>query len=274
MRREGKTEHHTPGVPELYAVPHCLLLGGVCCSGELSMTLWYQNPCRNPSRHRSLGAALSSADSTRAGSWLPWAWCNLRRNPFGELTRQERVELAVVDVDSIAGRLGNARSAVQLIGECGRGKTTRMLVLEQAIANATYVYLPEDQPCPAIPEGNPLLIDEAQRLPRRVRGRVFASGLPLVLATHRDLFRSLQRAGYQVHTELIGLANDASMICEFLNRRIKASRLERGPVPRLSHSDASVLAERFGTDLRGIEGYLYERVQTQVYSHGEMRFVD
>jgi hypothetical protein len=149
-----------------------------------------------------------------------------------------------------------------------------MLVLQQAIASATYVYLPEDQPCPAIPEGNPLLIDEAQRLPRRVRGRVFASGLPLVLATHRDLFRPLRRAGYQVHTELIGRANDESLIYEFLNRRIEASRLERGPVPRLPLRDASVLADRFGSDFRGIEGYLYERVQTQVYSHGEMRFVD
>ncbi len=208
------------------------------------------------------------------GHWQPWAWCNLRRNPFGELTAEERVELAVVDVDAIASRIETRYSAVQLIGESGRGKTTRMLVLCREFADSCYVYLPEDGRCPVIPEGNPLLIDEAQRLPRAVRRQVFASGLPLVLATHRDLSRPLSRAGYRVHSERIGQQNDAPLICELLNRRIEASRLNNGSVPRLSMDDACALADSFGSDLRGIEGYLYERVQTQVFSHGEMRFVD
>ena len=31
--------------------------------------------------------------------WLPWARFNLHRNPFGELSSEERSELAVVEVD-------------------------------------------------------------------------------------------------------------------------------------------------------------------------------
>ena len=206
--------------------------------------------------------------------WLPFASCNLRRNPFGELTRAERVELAVVDVDSISTLLTGPRSAVQLVGDCGRGKTTRMLALAGKFSDASYVYLPEDGPCPAIPEGNPLLIDEAQRLPRKLRRRIFATGLPLVLATHVDINRQLRRFGYAVHTESIGDGNTPELLCQLLNRRIEASRLKLGPVPIVSLDDARQLVRQFGSDIRSIEHYLYERVQNQVAQHGEMRFVD
>lgn len=111
----------------------------------------------------------SASSSARVGHWLPWASCNLRRNPFGELTREERAEVAEVDVDRIAGRVAKPHTAVQLIGDCGRGKTTRMLALMNRFPDASYVYLPENGPCPAIADGNPLLIDEAQRLPRTAR---------------------------------------------------------------------------------------------------------
>jgi hypothetical protein len=206
--------------------------------------------------------------------WLPWASCNLRRNPFGELTREERVEVAVVDVDAIAAHVTERRSAVQFVGDCGRGKTTRMLALLSKFPDASYVYLPEDGPCPAIPEGNPLLIDEAQRLPGKAVGQVFASGLPLVLATHVDMSRHLRRFDYGVHTERIGEGNTPELIRQLLNRRIEASRLREGPLPILSLGDARRLVQRFGSDVRRMEHYLYERVQTQVVHHGEMRFVD
>ena len=221
------------------------------------------------------GTDAESAKKPLQHDWLPWAWCNLRRNPFGELLREERVQLAVVDVADIASDVQRARTAVQLIGDCGRGKTTRMLVLAAAMADSAYVYLPKDEPCPAIPVGNPLLIDEAQRLPRSVRRRVFAAGLPLVLATHRDLSRSLMRAGYQVQTRQIGQTNDAALLHQVLNKRIQASRLDpRGDVPVITARDAATLVDRFGSNIRAIESYLYEFVQTQVFRDGEMRFID
>ncbi len=221
---------------------------------------------------------------------MPWAWCNLSRNPFGELTRQERAEVAVVDVSGIAALVQNDFSAVQLIGQCGRGKTTRMLALHHGLPDSTYAYLPQDGPCPSIASGRPVLIDEAQRLPRRIRGAVFQSGLPLVLATHRDLSRPLRRSGYSVTTYEIGAGNNAAHLCELLNRRIQASCLDaRSPVPQVSLDDATKLVQRFGSDVRAIEGYLYDMVQSQTFCgqdshskdfssqdqyHGEMRFND
>ncbi|NND97911.1 MAG: hypothetical protein HKN47_11345 [Pirellulaceae bacterium] len=223
----------------------------------------------------------------RAVDWMPWHWCNLARNPFGELTREERIDVAVVDVDEIAGRVVSDHTAVQLMGECGRGKTTRMLVLHRELPDSSYVYLPQDEPCPTIAVGRPVLIDEAQRLPRRVRKQVFGSRLPLVLATHRDLTRPLRRAGYKVHTQEIGLANDSSLVCRLMNRRIEASRIDvNRAAPKLTIHDAETLVSRFGSDVRAMESYLYDVVQSQVFrthpkrrceaepNHGEMRFID
>ncbi|QDT08716.1 hypothetical protein [Planctomycetes bacterium K23_9] len=214
------------------------------------------------------------------GTTMPWQWCNLRRNPFGELTRAERAQLAVVDIQGIVQQVSQDHTAVQFIGDCGRGKTTRMLALAHAMADASYVYLPEDGPCPSIAVGRPILIDEAQRLPRKVGKAVFASGLPLVLATHRDLSRSLRRFGYSVDTQSIGAANTPELICKLLNRRVEASRREPDvAVPRLSLHDATVLVRKFGSDVRSMESYLYDVVQSQSFvslglDHGQMRFVD
>ena len=206
--------------------------------------------------------------------WLPWARFNLRRNPFGELTRQERAQIAVVDVDGILPLVGQNHSVVQFIGDCGRGKTTRMLSLQARLPDSSYVYLPEDQPCPAIPHGVPLLIDEAQRLSRSVRRRIFSTGVPLILATHRDLNRSLQRHGYVVSTQRIGEGNVPELVHQLLNRRMEASRLGDGPIPRVTAHDSRVLVQRFGTNIRSIEDYLYDRFQFQVTRDGEVRFVD
>ncbi len=206
--------------------------------------------------------------------WLPWAPSNLRRNPFGELSAAERAELAVVDVDPIIEHVSKPKHAIQLIGDCGRGKTTRMLALQDRLPRSSYVYLAEDEPCPAIPMGDPVLIDEAQRLPRAVRRSVWRSELPLILATHRDLQHELQKFGYRVWTVQIGVGNTPRLICQLLNRRIEASRLHAGPVPLLSLKTAELLASRFGTDIRAIEHHLYEQLQKEVNEHGQVRSLD
>lgn len=206
--------------------------------------------------------------------WQPWARLNLRRNPFGELTSSERLETAIVDVQPLLGFLEQGRTAIQFVGECGRGKTTRLLALRAKLPQSSYVYLGEDQPCPAIPAGSPVMIDEAQRLAKAVQVSVFASGLPLVLATHADLSRPLRRFGYVIQTEQIGIGNDPELVQRLLNRRIEVSRLTDGPIPSVSLEDATKLVQRFGTNIRSIEHHLYDRVQLQVTHHGQMRFVD
>ncbi len=211
--------------------------------------------------------------------WLPWAWCNLRRNPFGELTREERALVAVADTHVWTTMLRKPRVAIQFIGRKGRGKTTRMLALQRALPDASYTYIPETGPCPPIAWGRPILIDEAQRLPATARAAVLASSEPLGLATHHDLTRPLHVAGYEVITYKIGRENNATLLRQWTWRRIEASRLSNSPVclsrlPQLSENDSERLIRRFGTDFRAIENFLYDKIQTQCYSHGEMRFID
>ena len=209
------------------------------------------------------------------GHWLPFAHLNLRRNPFGELPPLERVRVAVVDIACWLPWLSGDRRALQWVGDCGRGKTTHLLALHARLPQAAYVYLPEEGGCPPIPAGRPLLIDEAQRLPWRTRSRVFNSGCPLVLGTHVDLSRPLRRHGYQVRTVQVAAGVDADRLATIINRRIDAARLAAGPVPQLSMGDAQRLLERWRDDIRGIEGFLYERMQQHAGGHrGEVRFVD
>src|SRR5262249_43157873 len=94
----------------------------------------------------------------------PYRRWNLRRNPFGELTREERAELALVDVEQHLAELRQGRTALQFLGPCGHGKTTHLLALQRELDEAVYIYLPEDGPQPPIPAIRPLLLDEAQRL--------------------------------------------------------------------------------------------------------------
>ncbi len=211
-----------------------------------------------------------------AGQWLPFAALNLRSNPFGEMTREERAELAVVDPQRWLPLVQHDQQALQFIGECGRGKTTHLLALGRLLPRAAYVYLPEDGPLPAIPVGTPLLIDEAQRLPCRTRRQAFRRGVPLILGTHVDLSKTLERYGYTVCTVEVQQLVDAQHLAAVFNRRLEAVRLDADrPVPLVTPHDATYLMDRFGTDIRAMESYLYERVQrTAGDPRGKVQFID
>ena len=73
--------------------------------------------------------------------WLPYAKLNLLRNPFGQLSREDRVAAAVVDLDRWLPRLNNPKFALQIMGDCGRGKSTHMLSLLAQFSDGAYVYL-------------------------------------------------------------------------------------------------------------------------------------
>jgi hypothetical protein len=215
---------------------------------------------------------IQSNENSPTIDWLPWARFNLHRNPFGELTPDERSELAVVEVDYLIEMVRDPKCAVQFVGQCGRGKTTRMLKLRSHLPESSYTYIPEQPPCPPIVSGSPILIDEAQRLSRAARRSVFDSGCSLVLATHRDLGRVLRKYGYRVHTEHIGKGNSPELVRQLLNRRIEASRLRSGSIPVLSIADAESLVAKFGNDIRSMENSLYVQFQKflEVGGNGEM----
>ncbi|WP_153557249.1 hypothetical protein [Roseimaritima sediminicola] len=194
--------------------------------------------------------------------WLPFAGLNLRHNPFGECAPRQRAELAVVSLDRWLAVLEGPQPALQFVGDCGRGKSTHLLAMRYALPDAAYVYFPEQGPLPSVPEGAVVLIDEAQRMPCRVRRTTLRRRVPLVLGTHVDLRRVLRRYGYAVHTVRVDTLIDAPSLTRIFNRRLEAARLDdRRAVPRIATSEAARLHGRFGSDVRAMEEYLYERFQ-------------
>ena len=127
----------------------------------------------------------------------PFVHLNLRFNPFGELPLKYRAELAVIEMTPLLEHLERPRAVLQLIGEKGHGKTTHLLALKECFPGAGYVHFPE-QERPPVPEGNPLILDEAQRIPWWQRRQLFQRPVPLILGTHRDFTRQLQRLGRTV----------------------------------------------------------------------------
>ncbi len=205
-------------------------------------------------------AVLPSEMPASQPAGLPFAHLNLCRNPFGELDPTERAALAVVDVEEYVRRLAQPGYAVQFTGDKGRGKTTHLLAVMRHFPRAAYVHICEGQR-PRIPHGQPLLIDEIQRLPPRRRRRVFRRGVSLAIGTHEDVSRELVRAGYEVDSVSPAEMLDPRRLHQILNRRIQWVRRGPGPVPQVELETAAAMIDRFGDDVRAIELYLYDLFQ-------------
>jgi hypothetical protein len=193
----------------------------------------------------------------------PYSVYNLNRNPFGELTRAERAELAVVDeMDAWLGALTDSRTAIQFFGDCGFGKTTHLLALEKRLTGAAYVYYPETGSRPALPRERPVLVDEANRMGWRQHWRMLRGAGPIVIGTHVDYSWRLQRAGFHVLKVNVERPKEPALLARILNRRVEASRMVEGlPVPLIDEEFAEQLLKQLGSNLRRIEHYLYERFQ-------------
>ena len=167
--------------------------------------------------------------------------------------------------------LGQPRAAIQILGEAGRGKTARLRLLERRFAGVPYVYLGDDEPVPDLPGISPrkgggpaLLLDEAQRLPRRLRRRLFRQvadcGSSLAVASHEDFSLELESAGLAVETiSVSGL--EVERLLSIANLRIESAREDLGPLPSLSREAARELIEVYGDDLRSLLDRLYEDYQ-------------
>jgi hypothetical protein len=191
----------------------------------------------------------------------PYARFNLFRNPFGELTREERAELAIVDTERWLAEFEVSGTVLQFIGPAGHGKTTHLLAIQRMLPDAPYIYLPEDEPLPSIPRHRPLVIDEVQRLPRRQRQQVFDAGGKLVLGTHDDLTAELETAQLRVVTVWVARDLLPEQLMHMLNARIEASRLTAAPVPCIERPHAAALLDQRGGSIRAIEQDLYDQFQ-------------
>ena len=191
---------------------------------------------------------------------LPFAHLNLRRNPFGEFSVEERTVLADVDVLEYDDFLTEHGATLQFVGEKGNGKTTHLLAIRARFAESGYVHIPEGEKA-EVPSGNPILVDEAQRLTRWQQRQLFRSRAPLVLGTHRDFSQELTRAGRQVRTVAVSDRMSVKRLTRILNKRISWVRRGQGHVPSISCESAGHLLNQFGPDIRQILFEMYEKFQ-------------
>jgi hypothetical protein len=221
------------------------------------------------------GGALPGGRPPATGWQSPYWRYGLSRNPFGELTRGQRAELAVVDATRWLEQLRQPRFALQFLGPCGHGKTTHLLALEKLLPQSAYVYFPEEGDQPPLPRVRPLLVDEAQRLKFWRRRQLVSRPGPLVLATHVDLSPHLQRGGFAVETVDLAAPQTAQRLLEILAARIAAARLPNSSQAGTPADAANITLtialdqvvawqQRFGSNIRALEEFLFEDLQRSV----------
>ena len=210
---------------------------------------------------------LERPDVIEAPALLPWASWNLRWNPFGEPPAEDLPALVVAEIDDLLEWLERPKHAVQLIGHAGRGKSSHLHALRGRMPHLPFVYLAEGERRMPEFEGRHLLLDEAQRLPRRRRRRLFARLDWLALSTHEDLVKDLEAMGWTVWTLEVG-GLDRDKLESVLERRLEWARRGPGALPGLSPGALEMLLRRHGDDLRSILDDLYETTQHAVAGTG------
>lgn len=195
--------------------------------------------------------------STKA---LAFEHLNLKYNPFGELTPDERARLAVTNVADFVERLSHSGFALQIMGEQGRGKTSHLLALKRHFPDAAYIYYPEAGPRPVVPQSPILFLDETQRFSQAERLALFKRKAALVIATHQDHIAEFNRVGLEHHTiHLKGIS--AQRLHLILEKRLEAARRTQGAIPYFEDDGVQTLIAQFGDDLRSMEDYLYDIFQ-------------
>lgn len=192
---------------------------------------------------------------------LPYAHLNLRRNPFGWLSEDDRAELACVDVGAIIERLRDRTCAVQFVGEKGFGKTTHLLAIRRLLPNASYAHLATRGDL-FDASGDPVIVDEAQRLTRRQRRQLFGMPVALVLGTHVDLMRDLRRSGREVVTVAVEGSMSQERLQALLQVRVEHARRGPGHLPMVTLATAGRHLQRHGPDVRAILDDLYLHIES------------
>jgi len=215
-------------------------------------------------RHVGSGLALAGALDTIDMSLvdhLPFARANLRWNPFGEVPEAERGALTVpcFDVDAEVHALASPGHAVELVGDCGRGKSMHLLALHDHFSDSPMTRVDPGER-PSIPRADVVFVDESQRLSRAVRRRLFSRRASFVLATHESHAEELREAGVACRSFAVA-RTDVTHLRAIVQRRIEWARRGPGALPSVPTTLLEELSKRFADDLRGIEGALYTHFQ-------------
>lgn len=185
---------------------------------------------------------------------------NLRWNPFGEATPEERAELAHVDIKQFRDAL-QPGCAIELRAEHGRGKSTTLFALRKALAPQAPHIRGSLHKKTSLPLSPWVFLDEVQQINIfklwQFARRMHANKGIVVYSTHarrRWLFRL---AGFSTQKHIIDYAQPQTLLALF-NKRIAWAHNHCGIPPALQQSDIQKLNRLYGNDLRSMEGHLYD----------------
>lgn len=191
---------------------------------------------------------------------LAFSHLNLRFNPFGELNRSQRAQVAVVNLDNLPRLLLEAGTAVQFVADHGRGKSTHLIALHAHLSQFPYTQIHHSDK-PQFTKQDVQFVDSIENLSRFRRSRLYKRSRSIALTTHRDLSDELIKAGYTVITRQIS-QQCPERLAAVLNRRILfAQRDPNSPVPLLTKATIKQFIHQHGTDIREMENQLYEIFQ-------------
>lgn len=204
-----------------------------------------------------------------AARLFPFNALGLERNPFGALTDEEWVTAAVLPPSVEAARAAGFEH-MQVIGQRGRGKSTILRALvaffEEQGERVAYERLPQGQArfYTDLHTLDRFALDEAQRLGWRARRdlqQAARGGLRLILGSHTSHHWSFARQRLPLLT--IRLHDDCSPahLAAVLDRRLALCARDGGPLVSVTPDAIEWLWQRFGSDLRGVEFFLYEVFQ-------------
>ncbi len=207
--------------------------------------------------------------------YFPWSHLGLRANPFQSLNRADWLEIAWLPAQ-LAAWLEQPTAVLQILGEKGSGKTSALLAISRTLRQqhyqTSYVYLPADEPHPELEplKDGVLIVDEAQRLSRQARKRLFTSAQMktqqrvtaprLIYSSHEDfLTSSVQDSNDFVTYTLHGL--NVHDLVGLLDRRVQFFASGEDCKVHFEPEAIDFLISTFLSDLRAMEAYLYDFFQ-------------
>ncbi|MBC8135149.1 MAG: hypothetical protein H8F28_04575 [Fibrella sp.] len=194
-------------------------------------------------------------------------------NPFRALSETEWQEISLVPdtVRTILEREDDAH--LQVLGAAGHGKSSvlRAMMREarQRRISAVYEYIPNgaDRFLTDVPRGCWFCLDEVQRLSTPERTRLLGVSqkrdLRLFLGSHEDLGALFERVGVRLATVTLDIP-DAVHFDAVLRNRLAYFALPDKPCATLSEDTFVFLRERFGSNLRQTERFLFDFFQLSV----------
>jgi chromosomal replication initiation ATPase DnaA len=205
-------------------------------------------------------------------AYFPFQALGFHCNPFRALTEDEWAAIVVIPSD-ICQLAQNDNICLQILGDAGHGKSTLLRGLT-ATLRATgkrvhFEYLPLGQrhfKTPSVTIGNVdvFLLDEAQRLTRRQRKKLFSivtqHRVRLMIGSHEDLTPQFGQNGLTLSTIILDNIDEATLH-EMLIKRLNNFRADQSPTIAFEADAIAYLLNHFGRNLRQLEYHLYEVFQ-------------